>query len=220
MKKITTILLLAAVITSSMNCKKSDAIPLTSKQLSENKIQSVVQARDFSSRGQMYSLLTSDEKYNMWLSHLQMAKEQFADSGEVDKLLLIQRLLEAMSPAVFEENSPEQDVFLNYFIPLWDKDAKRVFTDEEEYEITFVPDATVISKIAPIDIGDTPGGDGTPPCFCNVGTSGFTCRKWIISIPPSVQNGICEKTSADCLEKRKNCGWFWQYTCDGNHCQF
>jgi hypothetical protein len=221
MKKLSTLLLLVAVMASTMNCTKKDAPNEPKAEVSAIRENTVARSGDFQSRGQMYSLLTDNEKFQLWQAHLQKAKLQFTAAGMSAKVALVDELLAGISPAVFTDNSIEGDVFSNYNIPMWDARAKTILTDQEIYVLTFDPNGDVMGGLtAPGDIGNLPGDDGMASCFCNVGTSGFSCRKIIIGTSPSIQNGICERTSADCHEIQRDCGWFWHYACDGNHCQF
>jgi hypothetical protein len=213
-----TILFFAAVIVIT-GCTKSMNGDETQNEQSAMRIESVMGSGDFQSRVQMYNLLSPTERLQMWREHLVKAKNQFIGEVRPDKVSLIDELLSNLRVNVFESGSVEGDVFLNYFIPVWDSRAKTVFDDFEMYDLTFNPSAEIIgSRTAPPEIGETPGG--TADCFCHVGMSGFSCRRITISIPPSITNGICERTPADCKERNLGCGWFLLSSCKGNHCQF
>ena len=201
-------------------CSKNEKTEDVSSQASSLRVESVVSSNDFQSRIQLFGLLTGQEKFTMWQKHLVKARAQFAASGERRKIASIDQLLNNISVSMFDsQSSGQKDVFLNYFIPVWSGSAKNIFTDEELYDLTFNPGAQIIGRFADDEIGG--GLEGGPAnCFCHVGTSGFSCRRMTIGIPPTITNGICERTAAECDASSNGCGWLWLQSCSGNHCQF
>jgi hypothetical protein len=202
-----------------LGCSKSKNADPTEEKTLKIKIESVIASTSSEERIQMFNLLTAEEKYVLWKDHFQKAKAQFTASGHTQKISLIDDLLLNFTSSVFDDNSQAGDVFLNYFVPIWNNLAETAFTSQELYDISFNPAAVVIGNLV-VQPEDDDNPSPTAGCFCHAGTSGFSCRKVIVSIPPSIQNGICERSNADCTEKRRGCGWFWLSTCDGNHCQF
>lgn len=211
--------LIFASILFFAGCSKGKIADETKSDESAVRVKSVAATSEFQSRTQKFSLLTPAEKFQLWQGHILNAKAQFEASGERRKVASIDQLLANLTVEVFDENSTgASDVFLNYFMPIWSSSAANIFTELEVYDITSNPAAQVIGRFAPEDIGGGLEGGGAN-CFCNVGTSGFSCRRITVSLPPSITNGICERTAAIC-EERRGCGWFWLNMCNGNHCQF
>ncbi len=213
-------LLIFASILFFAGCSKSKITDKTKSDESAIRVKSVAATSEFQSRTQKFSLLTPAEKFQLWQGHILNAKAQFLESDERRKVASIDQLLANLTVEVFDESSTgTSDIFLNYFMPVWSSSAANIFTEQEIYDITFNPAAQVIGRFAPEDIGGGLPGGG-PNCFCHIGASGFSCRRLTISIPPSITNGICERTAADCEGSSRGCGWVWLQSCYGNHCQF
>lgn len=214
------LVIMAAVIAIAGCSKKDTATPAASPSV-DDQIEKVRSARDFQSGVQMYNLLSKDARFKMWNDHLVKARQQFLSAGQKSKVVLVDDALANLASNVFAEQSRDAEIFSNYFIPTWSAKAKKVFTDKEIYDLVFDPAADPIGTlVAPPDIG---GGDQTPPsCFCHAGESGFSCRKITVNFPTGVTivNGICENSSVVCNPSSTGCGWFWIYSCNGNHCNF
>ena len=134
-----------------------------------------------------------------------------------DKVSLINDLMANLEVSLFNNNSSKSDIFSNYFIPIWRKNAKNVFTEFELYDLAFEPSADPVGNVtAPPEL---PGGIAN--CFCHVGESGFSCRKVSVGFPSgiTITNGVCQLVG-DCTYSHPGCGWFWLSSCSGNHCNF
>jgi hypothetical protein len=180
-------------------------------------------SNDFQSRIQVYNLMTADEQFRLWYDHLTLARGQFENNAQSEKVALVEQLFSNLKVELFkgDRDNAELDVFLNYFVPLWNDQASRVFTALELYDLVSDPTAEEIGvKVAPMEIGTSPGGS-VPDCFCHVGTSGFSCRRISVGIPSGIviTNGICELVG-NCSYSRRGCGFLWLSSCNGNHCNF
>jgi hypothetical protein len=156
---------------------------------------------------QMYSAMTAEEKYNIWIDHLTAMQGRFSGNSQQEALIL--QLKGKLSPGVFTDDSHDQIVFMNYYTPQWMGYAKQVFNDKEIYDLVFE------NKNLPYE------ESSTPDCFCHVGNSGYSCKKWSIGFPSgvTVEYGMCENAYA-CNYSRRGCGFLWVESCNGSHCNY
>lgn len=210
-------LLLIFFITAILGCSRETNTDLTKEQKLKIKIESVIASTSSDQRIQTYNLLTSEEMYILWKDHLQKAKTQFIASGKTQKVNLINDILANFTSSIFDDSHAEE-VFFNYYVPVWRNSAESVFSPVELYDICFEPNVSVIGELRVV-MEDEPDSGPAPKCFCHAGESGFSCRRIQLG-HPFITNGICERTNASCIEKARGCGWFWRHSCDGNHCQF
>jgi hypothetical protein len=177
---------------------------------------------NLSAKKQVYSLLTSEVKFDLWVEHIDrlMAGSMIAQNNQ--KKELIKELRSFITKEIFENNSKEKEVVLSYYAPKWLAKAEKVFTGKEVYEIVY--DNVFF---APVKINANSKGNllaAVPSeevdCFCHVGNSGYSCKKLVITLPPEVTYGICEQGSLPCKNSSNGCGFLFLESCNGNHCNF
>lgn len=200
-------------------CTRTETSESAVQTVSAEKIKAQIAGAGFETRVQLFNLLSTKEKYALWQAHLLKARQQYANNGNSNAKDKIDELLANLTEEVFVKESQAAAVFSNYFMPVWNATAQKIFTAEELYDIGFDPSADTMGLVAPDDVGG--GGGGLASCFCHVGTSGFSCRKIEVRFPSGVTiiNGICER-SDDCKGASSGCGWLWLQSCYGNHCNF
>ncbi|MEK7226851.1 MAG: bacteriocin fulvocin C-related protein [Bacteroidota bacterium] len=219
MKKIT--LCLFAIVTALLGCQKNNTLERKSSEKPNIQLERLSTASDFEVQKQIFNLMAPSERYSLWDGHLQNAKNQFTNTNESKKVALIEELLAAISVSVFDNTSTANSIFENYFLPTWQSKADTTFSAMELFDLTYDPtEDTIGYRTAPPEIGGEPGGGPSPKCFCHAGTSGLSCTKLVITIPPSITFGTCERTNAYCKESDYGCGRLWLWSCDGNHCQY
>ena len=219
MKKIQIFFLVFIVLfnaCSKTEYNKDKKVPKPKDQVDLNVI--LRESTDFESLIQMFNLLTASEKYELWYEHLLDAKDQFFH--EQDKVDMIDYLLSNMDSSIFIANSYENDVFTNYFVPIWIDSAKNFFSDLEIYDLTFDVTAEVIGEEETEEF--MPPDDGPVNCFCHVGNTGYSCKKISIGFPSgiTIQYGVCEQGHSSCNSSSLGCGFLWLQSCNGNHCSF
>lgn len=214
-RKLTTLLAITVMLIA---CTKSSRNEEAAQANSTAAIKEKIAGAGFAARVQLFNMLNTQEKFNLWHAHLLQARNEYAVNGNTNALVKIDELLANLTPEVFEADSKASTVFSNYFMPQWNVSAQKFFSPEELYNICFDPAADIMKLVAPDDVG---GGGGQASCFCHVGASGFSCRKIQVGIPSGVTivNGICER-SGECKGAGTGCGWFWLQSCYGDHCNF
>lgn len=212
MKRVLFILTVVSLIACSKPENSQTNRPLSVKKSLEI-IKSSVRQGDVQSTIEAYSLLSAEEKYDLWYDHLSKAKSKYDSLANDSKSTLIDSLMKHLSISVFEDSSYDRDVFLNYYLPTWQEEATSLFSIGELYNITFNPDCD--------DVTQSPEPEYVLPsninCWCHAGQSGFSCTKY--GFPEIIQTGVCER-QGDCNESSHGCGWLWLMSCNGNHCQF
>lgn len=193
------------------------------EEVSAERISAVVESKSFEDRKQMYNLLSEDEKYQMWKRHLLNQKAKFTGKENIVKISLIEELIENLQPSVFNyQSSSKVDVFNNYFIPTWNSKAEKIFSAQELYDLTQEPSNDKSNIIYGKLAGDIGTGGDPPDCFCNVGTTGYGCKKTTIGVPSGVTVviGMCEQISSACTTSSSGCAFLWLSSCNGNHCNW
>jgi len=204
-----------------LGCKKDNSSENRNPEKPNSQLERLSTVSDFDAQKQIFNLMTPSERYSLWDGHLQNAKNQFTNTNEPKKVALIEELLAAISASVFDNTSTANSIFENYFLPTWQSKADTTFSVMELFDLTYDPTEDTIGwRTAPPEIGGEPGGGSAPKCFCHAGTTGLSCTKFVVSIPPSITFGTCERTNAYCRESDYGCGRFWLKSCDGNHCQY
>ena len=220
-KKFICLMVLLGILYS---CQKSDHLSADPKKDILSTVERISSASDYEEQQQIFNLMSPCERYALWKKHLDTARAQFLQNGSNQKVALIDQLYPYLSCSTFDENSNSSSILLNYVLPTWLENAKEVFTPMELYDITTDPtEDNIGSRTAPPDIGTPPGGGGGTPCWCNVGTTGFSCTtmQFVFGLPPrwEIKSGICYQKT-DCVSTRMGCGFLWLSNCNGNSCQY
>jgi hypothetical protein len=166
-------------------------------------------ARD-GARDQVYVQMSSQEKYDLWKQHFKYLKDDLR--SDPDKVVSIENLESCLTVKLFEPESDERATFLAVTLPGWIEKVKGIFSDEELFEVIMENRAAPVVPVQ-TDIH-------TPDCFCHVGNNGYKCKKIKLSIPPSLDYGVCEQGSTVCDYSRYGCGALWLESCNGSHCSF
>ena len=221
MKKLLLVVLVAALI----SCSKQQAYETARADIPATPATMLRESGSLDGQVQVYNLLTAPEKYKLWWDHLMKAKLQFQTARQYDKVALVEQLLSNIRVSLFSDDpalQQESEIFMNYFVPLWNASAEQVFSEMELYDLVSDPTVEVIGeRTAPPDMGEVPVDGGPAPCFCHVGTKGYTCKKMTVGFPSGISwvIGVCEKVG-DCDPSRRGCGFLWLQSCNGNHCNY
>lgn len=190
-------------------------------------IRSFISANDISLKRQLFQLLSPGERWMIWTKHLDAFMEKFSHVEEA-KRQKIGELSRMLSPKVFEDNSREKDVFINYSFPKWMHHAKERMTTTELILLAYHDPSIFLGQGAkyarepvPATKSKTAEGGSVPDCFCHVGTHGFSCTKFVYGTSGvNATHGICEQGSARCNYSSWGCGPLWALSCDGNTCNW
>ena len=177
----------------------------------------------------LYRLFSSEEKLMFWKEHISISLQKESYKTNPKAIALIHELENMLSKEMFEDGSSANSISSAYFKPIWLKNAETVFTSKQIGELVYsnfldkqniIKSNTTIARNAQTVIVKTPNFEKLVNCFCEVGETGFSCKKTEIGFPSgvTVTIGICER--ANPCEEHSGCGWFWAYDCNGGHCNF
>ncbi|MFM7645867.1 MAG: hypothetical protein ACKO41_04045 [Sphingomonadales bacterium] len=109
--------LLIIMILSLGSCSKSHFQNEKNATASLLRVENFKTSADIEIQKYKYSLLTAQEKYNIWAAHLQKGKIQFLQSAQFEKSASVDHLLANLTVSVFSSVSTrDRDIFFNYFI--------------------------------------------------------------------------------------------------------
>jgi hypothetical protein len=227
MKKLSLVFSILILLTTE-SCKKNKVEQKADEiSISEMKLQTLSQQKSPESIKQVYNLLSKSEKCEYWKRHLQLVLSDENTTNDLEKKKLIKELLSLLKPAIFDPKSPEHGVFLAYEFQIWRQKASEFFTEQQLYEILNenrqnISTARVVTN-SNTNIYDEfiPPNEGSVGCFCNAGSSGFSCKLISIGSGDLIKYGMCEAPSSHpCASSSSGCGWFWLQACNGAHCNF
>lgn len=192
---VTCVIIMLQIFTS---CTDDEKLQTESKQ----RISEVLDEENVESQRLMYSLLTKNEKFEIWESKLNKLISN--DNFNTEQIKLIKELKSHFTINLFDSSiikNDEKEIFKNIIVPKFLEEAKDLFTYETIYNSFFtIGDGGEFSSL------DLTGQDplGKPNCTCNKGSL-FSCA------------GIVEdcQTSRNCRVTADGCGFATMFECNG-----
>lgn len=194
----------AAVLFFFFSCNKQD---VNNEKLSMNedsnlKIAKAVSLISKVVRKLAFSMLSSSEKYILWVQHLENAKNNPNLTRQQKQL--IDEAKQFISISFFEGNKSTK----NKSFDIWKYRVSQHFNDKLK--------ASVFNEIANErrDIYANNSGRPTPPVNCGCHDASDFCSRLNYTVLFCSHYFTCD-TDTDCLPEDSGCGWFWAESCDG-----
>lgn len=177
-------------ITSLNSCSENELENLSNTNISETKINQVLNEKDSETQKLMYSSLNPDEKLSIWDRKLSILLTDKKLNKQQKELLI--ELKNNISSDVFNNKllNDEKEIFKNVYSKSFLEKAKKVFSNQ--FIVTSF--YTLSSKTY----------NGENSCSCNIGAI-FTCSYKI----------EC-RTIKVCKPTNSGCGFMTAFECDGN----
>lgn len=202
-----------------LSCQKSVDVLQTSKN--KDKEMSYLSITDIEAQKIVYNIMTGQDRYNLWMAHLDTARSYFVN--ETAKYNLITDVMNFLSPQVFEDTTGAYDGDIAVFM----YQASQIFANDTleflifSYLDTDLLDDYIMSgmywiTMAPIDDGEDGGGNGSNNCTCN-SESYNHCSLFVYDAGSGtlIPTQKCTKNYEDCKPTITGCGWLWKLACNG-----
>jgi hypothetical protein len=210
MKKILLLLIVLCLSTSCSQYSTSEDALVTEK--SEFKINQMLNEKDVERQKLKYALLSSEEKYTIWLNKYESLINDGTSLKHKGIILndkqkeLIEELKNKLTQNVFDKNdNNEKEYFRNIYVPNFLKRAKKVFTYDQIGSLFYkLSESTTDISHEKQSASARVASGWVRDCNCDKGAF-FSCQ-W---------GGDKCDGQASCTQTFSGCGFNWMWACNG-----
>jgi len=215
------------------NCTNENVSPVNNiENISEQKINTILNMSSESDRRLAYDLLNKNEKFSIWKNKMESLINENKLFGVTinlteEQLKLISELNNNLEPYLFsKEQNDKKEFYKNVYVPKFIEKAKLVFDNNYVigmifYELTLVTDVNLKQDLENAELEDLIDAfnrvgvdgfdDGFQPKDCDCNKDSFFSCKW------GEHDVYCKDTN--CKSSLDGCGFLGWYECD-QECKF
>lgn len=157
-----------------------------------------------SSRKLAFNLLSPSEKAQVWENRISLELKNDLTLTQ-DQKLILQKFRTISTPDLFDQKQTVEEERQNGDLL---NAGLKLFSAEYLYKLLFTLDSLKENEADLIEKAVT------PDCICNLSNGCFR-----VGGPTYIETGACEAKKA-CKTLTTGCGLFWQYSCNGDNCDF